>query len=83
MIEKLRKYGVWSLLIPIDAIMVILLILLNMESRAGVTISDTAMKVEAVAFTVLLTVGLSAPFVLRWMRDWNKPPPAVEVKVES
>jgi hypothetical protein len=83
MVERLRKYGIWSLLIPIDAIMLILLILLNMESRAGVTLLDTAMKVGAVAFAVLLTVGLAAPFILRLIRDWNKPPPEAEVKVES
>ncbi len=81
---KLRRHGIWSVLVPVDVMMVILLILLNFESKSGVTIADSGMKVEAVAFTALLTVGLLAPFAWRWWLDLKKPPAApVEVKVEN
>jgi len=86
MAGKLRSYGIWSVLVPLDVVMVLLLLLLNFQSKSGVTIADNVMKAEAVVFTALITVGLGAPIVWRWwldLRKPNEPAALVEVKVEN
>lgn len=83
---KLRGSGIWSILVPLDVVMVLLLLLLNFQSKSGVTIADSVMKLEAVAFTALITVGLAAPIVWRWWLDLRKPAATAtpaEVKVEN
>jgi hypothetical protein len=50
-------------LVPVDVLTVILLIDLNIKSDNKVTIDDPIMKLEAIAFTALLTFVLFAPVV--------------------
>lgn len=60
----LRNWKAYNLplrLIPADVLTVILLIDLNIKSNSNVTIDDPIMKMEAVAFTGLLTFVLFAP----------------------
>lgn len=47
-------------LIPVDVLAVILLIDLNLKSKAGVTLSNFNMKLEAIVFTALFAVALLA-----------------------
>jgi hypothetical protein len=48
-------------LIPVDALTIILLVDLNIKSNRNVTLADPVMKVEAIAFTVLLAFILFLP----------------------
>lgn len=59
-LEQFRAYSLPMKLIPVDAIVVILLIDLNLKSRAGVTLSNLNMKLEAIAFTILFAIALLA-----------------------
>jgi hypothetical protein len=60
----LRNWRAYSLpinLIPLDVLTVLLLIDLNVKSNNNITIADPTMKIEAIAFTGLLTFVLFAP----------------------
>jgi hypothetical protein len=68
----LRNWRTYSLpirLIPFDVLTVILLLDLNIKSGNGVTIADPIMKIEAIAFTGLLTFVLFAPVVWKAVFD--------------
>jgi len=62
-VRNWRAYSLPIRLIPLDVLTVILLLDLNMKSSNGVTITDPIMKIEAIAFTGLLTFVLFAPVV--------------------
>jgi hypothetical protein len=59
-LEQFRAYSLPVKMIPIDAIALILLIDLNLKSRAGVTLSNLNMKLEAIVFTILFAIALLA-----------------------
>jgi hypothetical protein len=50
-------------LIPADVLTIILLIDLNIKSNNKVTVDDPIMKMEAIAFTAMLTIVLFAPVI--------------------
>lgn len=86
MAGKLRKHGIWSVLVPVDVIMAVLLILLAVENSRGMTTVDSVVKVGAVVFAILLTVGLLTPFGWRLWLGLKKsaaPTASVEVKIEN
>jgi hypothetical protein len=72
----LRRWKAYDLpirLIPIDVLTVVLLIDLNLKSMNGVTVEeDFFMKLEALAFTVLLTFILFAPVLWKVGMDRRK-----------
>jgi hypothetical protein len=59
-LEQFKAYSLPVKLLPVDAIAIILLIDLNIKSRAGVTLTDLNMKLEAIAFTVVFAIVLLA-----------------------
>ena len=62
-VRNWRTYSLPIRLIPLDVLTVILLLDLNIKSSNGITIADSIMKIEAIAFTCLLTFVLFAPIV--------------------
>jgi hypothetical protein len=71
----LRNWRAYSLplrLIPADVLMVILLIDLNIKSSDNLTVDNPVMKMEAIAFTGLLTFVLFAPVVWKAAFDRKK-----------
>jgi hypothetical protein len=69
----IRRWKAFSLplrLIPVDVLTVILLIDLNIKSGNKVTVDDPVMKLEAIAFTALLTFVLFAPVV--WKAAYSR-----------
>jgi hypothetical protein len=62
-VRNWRAYSLPIRLIPLDVLTVILLLDLNIKSNKSITIADPLMKIEAIAFTGLLTFVLFAPVV--------------------
>jgi hypothetical protein len=62
-VRNWRAYSLPIRLIPLDVLTVILLLDLNIKSSNSITIADPLMKIEAIAFTGLLTFVLFAPVV--------------------
>lgn len=63
-----RKWNAYSLpirMIPLDLVTIVLLIDLNMKALNNVTVDNLIMKMEAIAFTALLTFVFFAPVVWR------------------
>lgn len=71
-VRNWRTYTLPIRLIPLDVLTVILLLDLNIKSSNGVTIADSIMKIEAIAFTGLLTFVLFAPVVWKAAFDRKK-----------
>ena len=59
-------------LVPLDALTLILLVDLNIKSNNNLTIADSFMKVEAIAFTGLLAFVLFAPVFWKALTDRKK-----------
>jgi len=59
-LEQFKAYSLPVKLIPVDAFAIILLIDLNLKSRAGVTLTNLNMKLEAITFTVVFAIALLA-----------------------
>jgi len=65
-VRNWRTYSLPIRLIPLDVLTLILLLDLNIKSSNSITIAaDPLMKIEAIAFTGLLTFVLFAPVVWR------------------
>ena len=64
-VRNWKEYSLPIRLIPLDVLTLILLLDLNIKSADSVTIADPVMKVEAIAFTGLLTFVLFAPVVYK------------------
>ena len=64
-----RAYSLPLRLLPVDVLTVILLIDLNIKSSSNVTDYDPVLRIEAVAFTALLTFALFAPVVWKAVFD--------------
>jgi hypothetical protein len=71
-IRNWKTYSFPIKLVPLDALTLILLIDLNIKSNSNLTIADTIMKVEALAFTVLLAFVLFAPVFWKILIDRKK-----------
>lgn len=71
-VRNWRAYSLPLKLMPVDVLMVILLIDLNIKSNSNVTIDDPIMKMEAIAFTGLLTFVLFAPVLWKAAFDGKK-----------
>jgi hypothetical protein len=70
-----RNWKIYNLplrLLPADLLTVILLIDLNIKSNDNITVDDPIMKLEAIAFTALLTFVLFAPVLWRIVLDRQK-----------
>jgi hypothetical protein len=59
-------------LLPFDVLTVLLLIDLNLKSNSNITVDNPVMKLEAVAFTVLLAFVLFAPVIWKIVLDKKK-----------
>jgi len=68
-VRNWRAYSLPIRLIPLDLLTIILLLDLNIKSNDSVTIADPVMKVEAIAFTGLLTFVLFAPVIWKAVFD--------------
>jgi hypothetical protein len=71
----LRNWRTFSLplrLIPADVLTVVLLIDLNLKSSSNITDNDPVVKIEAIAFTALLTFVLFAPVVWKVAFDGRR-----------
>ena len=71
----LRKWSSYSLpmrLVPLDILVIILLLDLNIKSLSNVTVEDLFMKLEALAFTGLLAFVLFLPVLWKLYRPQSK-----------
>lgn len=76
MVFVLRKWDSLDLpmkLLPVDVLVVVLLLDLSIKSNGNVTVDNLIMKIEAIAFTGLLTLVLFAPVFWRAARNRNQP----------
>jgi hypothetical protein len=71
-VRNLKQYSLPLRLVPLDVLMLILLIDLNLKSNSNITVDDPVMKAEAIAFTVLLTFVLFAPVLWKAASDRKK-----------
>lgn len=71
-VRNWRAYSLPLKLMPVDVLTVILLIDLNIKSNSNVTIDDPIMKMEAIAFTGLLTFVLFAPVLWKAVFYWEE-----------
>ena len=72
-VRNWKAYSLPIKLIPLDVLTIILLLDLNIKSSNNLTIADPLMKIEAIAFTGLLTFVLFAPVVWKAAFDRKRP----------
>jgi hypothetical protein len=71
-VRNWRRYNLPIRLIPLDVLTLVLLVDLNIKSSSNLTVDDPVMRMEAIAFTGLLTFVLFAPVVWKAAFDRKK-----------
>jgi hypothetical protein len=71
--RKWKSYTLPIRLVPLDILVIILLIDLNIKSLSNLTVEDTFMKLEALGFTGLLAFVLFAPVLWKLYRPKSEP----------
>lgn len=71
-VRKWNSYEFPIKLLPLDVLTIVLLIDLNIKSLNNVTVDNLIMKMEAIAFTGLLTFVLFGPVLWRMLHQGQK-----------